>query len=487
MQAKEEHKPSPSWTLFPVQQKNEVLINYACDFSDELGVNVYKGYQCTTLKTEQMSRSPYRVKRNELEINREKPVAIKLYDSDQSPSPYQHYASNLAILTVDNHDVLIMDYIEGFHIHPDHKNNEQLKQLSFFQAVDVAWQMVLGLNHLHYQNSSGIPIVHGDIKGENVKIRIKKNAENQSKIDVFYLDMDYAKPIASNSILIQGTVEHLALELLEGDYSESSDFFALSPLLLSLFGAYNPFKEIIAFRDDHKHLESTALIKGFRAFDFSAEGLFTHFEKKPPLFIAQILELFILRMGAKDKKRRPAPEAILEFFTALRQFCLVDTLDQDNFILRMAVASGETRWLTEPKSLTLFFSLSKQAQTKLINLMNFEQSAGLFKKAMEQHPPHSAIEALRVNIANELREQSEQRSPPSRLALFFHSYVSKKELQWLLECYENNNTAEFYSAANEKIRIKLQKCSEKIIASIITVIIEGIEKPAEITARPKLS
>ncbi|RUR08592.1 protein kinase [Legionella sp. km772] len=473
-------QPSPLWTLFPVQQENGVIVNYACDFSDELGESVYKGYECTILRAEQSHLKPVRLKKEELEIKADKPVAIKLYDGEQHPSPYQFYASKIAVFTIDERDVLIMEYLDGIHIHPDHKDNAQLKKLSFLETVDIAWQLVLGLNHLHYRNSSGIPVVHGDIKGENIKIRIKTDAENKTKIDVFYLDMDYAKPITSTPQLIQGTPEHVALEVLDGHYSESSDFFALSPLLLSLFGAYNPFKEIMAFRDSHKHLEQAELIKGFRAITFSAEGLFTHFEKKPLPVIARLVQEFILSMGDNHKKRRPSPDAILEFFTALRQFCLVDPLDQELYILRLCLVAGETNCLTEPKSLTLFFSLDEVNQVRFIKLMTYKQSIALYKSAIEHHASPTVIEALRANIARELSEQIAVLKPPSRFASLFYSPLSKKELQWLLDCYEKHNSADFHAAANEKTRVKLQKCKDELFAPLIAPLIEGMEKKATV-------
>lgn len=114
-----------------------------------------------------------------------------------------------------------------------------------------------------------------------------------------FLDLDYAKPIIDTPQIPQGTPEHIAIEILNGYYSESSDFFALSPLLLSLFGADNPLKKIIEFGNDNVHMKREELIRKFRDIGFCTDGLFEHFKKKPDLFICELVKNFILKMGKK--------------------------------------------------------------------------------------------------------------------------------------------------------------------------------------------
>lgn len=474
-------------TLFPVNQPDGRVVYYTCDFSEELGGDVYKGYQCTLIKSDVTYSKPCRIAKKELDINKDESVAIKLYDGMRGPSPYQFYASEIATFNMDNRDVLIMDFVDGFHIYPALQNNPQLKQLTFFQAVDIAWQLILGLNHLHYNNTSGPSIVHGDIKGENIKIIIKRNKDNKYKIDVSYLDLDYAKPIVNRAQDVEGTLEHVALELLDGYYSEASDFFALSPLLLSIFGAHNPLQKVMEFRDSHPHMEKAKLVRKFRDIDFCVDGLFAHFDKKAEPFVCQLLQRFILKMGAKNRQDRPAADAILEFFTALRQLCLADELkeNRDGYLLRLLVIAQDEHWLIEPKYQRFFFNLAESQQHRLMVLMNLNQSIPLYRAAREQGAPVIIVDELRKKIAGYLGEASLLLKPPSRLGSIFFSPVTQKEVQWLLDCYEHHDAVDFYSAKNEKTRMKLEQCTEKAIAPLVAIVAEGIIKPAGVSELSK--
>ena len=446
--------------------------------SEELGGSVYKGYQCE-LVSDATSLTPCRIKKEEVRIDKKRPVAIKFYDAGQHPSPYQFYSSEIAVLKIEGQEVLIMDFIEGFHIHPDAQHNPQLKQLTFLQSVDIIWQLILGLNHLHYRNTSGPAITHGDVKGENVKIRILENSAGQhqgKKIDVFYLDPDYAKPITRHPQCSQGTLEYLALEILEGYYSEGSDFFALSPLLLSVLGAHNPLQKIIEYRNNHPKMGDAELVKNYRNIGFCTDGLFGHFEKKPEPFICELIERFIVQMGAKAPKNRPLPDAILEFFTALRQFCLLSDLGENTefYLIRLCIAANDGSWLKINKYQTLFINADENLQDRLIALMDTNQLTQLYKVLWEHNQTSPLIPKIRNNIAHYLAEKSQVLEKPSLISAFFNPPVTQKELNWLLQCYKQQDSAEFSSPAKVKMRAKLERCSEGDIASLITMVTDGL-------------
>lgn len=470
--SKENQTLSPLYTLFPVTQKNGDIVYYASDFTKRLGGAVYKGYRCRLINPDFLPLKPCRVRQTELQMEEES-VAIKLYDGEQHPSPYQFYSSERAILTIEGRDALIMDFIDGVHIYPDARNNPTLKELDFLQAVDIAWQLILGLNQLHYNNASGPSIVHGDIKGENVKIKIVKIDTDEGKhykIDVNYLDLDYAKPITNTVQVAQGTPEHIALEILDGFYSESSDFFALSPLLLSIFGAHNPLRKIIEYRDRHASLQQNELVRKFRDIGFCTNGIFEHFEKKPAPFVCQLVENFILQMAEKNQRNRPTPNAILEFFTALRQLCLADALNQDNevYLLRLCITAGNERWLTENKQ-HLFFNLNDNLQHRFISLMNTSQIISFYKTLQENKDFTSLMMHLRKNMIHHLREKSLLLEKPSFINSIFGSPITQKDLQWLLECYENHEHARFSSREYKQIRKKLENCTDKNLAPLISI------------------
>jgi len=478
MGAKENSSESSAYILFPVQQKNGTIVYYTTDYSEELGGSVYKGYQCE-LVSDASRLTPCRIKKEEVRIDKKRPVAIKFYDAQQHPSPYQFYSSEIAVLKIEGKDVLIMDFIEGFHVHPDAEHNLQLKQLTFLQSVDIIWQLILGLNQLHYRNTSGPAITHGDVKGENIKIRIQEGSAGQhqgKKIDVFYLDPDYAKPITNYPQPSQGTLEYLALEILEGYYSEGSDFFALSPLLLSVLGAHNPLQKIIDYRNNHPKMSDAELVKKYRNIGFCTDGLFEHFEKKPELFICKLIERFIVQMGAKDPKNRPLPDAILEFFTALRQLCLFSDLGENTefYLIRLCIAANDGSWLKTNKYQALFINADENVHDRLIALMDTSQLTQLYKVLREHNQASLLIQKIRKNIAHHLAEQSEVLEKPSLISAFFNPPVTQKELNWLLQCYEQQDSAEFSSPSKVKMRAKLERCSEGNIASLITIVADGL-------------
>ncbi|MDR3504023.1 MAG: hypothetical protein P4L79_15750 [Legionella sp.] len=481
--SKKDDKSLP-YTLFPVKQANGRISYYCSDFSEELGHQVYKGYPCTLTPPLPSGLTPTRLEKEQLVIQREKPVAIKVYDGEQQPSPYQYYASEIAVLNIEDRDVLIMDYIEGFHIAPELNDNSPIKQLSFFQAVDLAWQLILGLNHLHYNNLSGSPIVHGDITGNNVKIRVNEqliDGREIRKMDALYLDLDFAKRITGTYQAPQGTPEHLALEVLDGIYSEASDFFALTPLLLSLFGAHNPFQAIIEFRNSHESMEKAELIKKFRDIPFCTEGLFSHFTKKPEPGVLALLERFIIQMGSKEHKNRPLSDAILEFFTALRQLCLTNPSDKEHdfYLLRLDIAAQNENWLAKPQFFQRFLNLEYNIQDRLIGLMNSSINLLLYRRVQEHNAAPELIERLRTSLAEHLSEKSRLLQPPSRLKSIFFSSVTQGDIQWLLNCYKHNEYDTFNAPANEKLKSKLLHCTELSIAPFISALVEGIKRPPE--------
>ncbi|MCE0722936.1 MULTISPECIES: protein kinase domain-containing protein [Legionella] len=495
MTNKEKGKKPLPFTLFPVQQRQGSIVYYVSDFSEELGDSVYRGYQCTLVNANPIHLKPRHVKKEELKIDHNSPVAIKLYDGKHHPSPFQFYASEIAVLDIKGRDVLIMDYIDGFHIYPDARDNPELNQLTFLQVVEISWQLILQLNTLHYRNTSGPAIVHGDIKGENIKIKIKEIETPEGKkykVDVSFLDLDYAKLITDMPQIPQGTPEHVAIEILNGNYSESSDFFALSPLLLSLFGAHNPLKKIIEFRNNNMHMKRDELIRTFRDIGFCTEGLFEHFKEKPDLFVCELVKKFILNMGKKNREDRPSPNAILEFFTALRQLSLLEEsnnfdIEKKSYFLRLSIAAQEEHWLTEKKYQTLFFHLDEHLQNRLITLMSMNQCVLFYKIAQESNAPAPLINQLRRAVADHLAEQICFLKKPSWTTSFFSSPPTSKDIQWLLYCYEHNDSADFYSTSHEKTRKKLEQCSKKSLAPLISIITEGLTQKIDSPLSSNLS
>ncbi|KTD07430.1 protein kinase domain-containing protein [Legionella jamestowniensis] len=474
------NKDVSSPRLFPVLQQDGTILYFFSDFSEMLGqgasADVYKGYQCN-LKTSQKITNPLSIGKDDVIVQENKPVAIKIYKPGHAPSPYRITQPASSLIEVEGRAVLIMKFIEGFHINPDSDDNPQLKQLTFFQAVDTIWQLIVALNQLHYNNTSGPSIVHGDIKGTNVKIKLikeEKTSESHGpvkvKIEVAYLDDDYSKPILAMPQIIQGTPEHFAQELLDGYYSEVSDFYALGPLMLSILGAKNPFKDMLAFRDANPSIDSRLLIRHYAQIGYNTEGLFSHFTNdKPNTFICQLLKAFILKMVAREKAQRPSPDAVLEFFTALRQWCLYShRKEETNFhLLRMMIAANNSLWLCDKAMQQLFFSLDENLQHRLVGLMSQEERHHLYSFSKANNTVLNDLVKLCLRPLIEARQAPSFFTPPT---------LTQKALKWLLLCFEKRDWQAFFSPQQYELREVLNSSIPHEIEPLITNVVEELKK-----------
>lgn len=468
--SKEVNKPNQG-TIFPIKKRNgeSSYEYYFCDFTETLGIgttaDVYKGYSCS-LNSSQTITCLSKVNLSDITI-REKPVAIKLYKNGHTPSPYR-VKKNSVQMSINGRAVLITPFIDGFDIKPESVQNPDIAQFTFFQAVDLAWQFVIGLNQLHYLNNSGIPTVHGDISGSNVKIR-----KNGDQYEGFYVDDDFSKPISLTPQIVQGSPEHIALEVLDGQYSDSSDFYALTPLLYSLFGALNPFKKIFQFRDSHPLMTKEDKIRQYTAIGFCSEGLFKHFTPKPDASICRLLEGFLKKMAAREKLQRPTSNAILEFFTALRQHCLVEDTSEKNFnFLRLVIASNDDNWLKSEEQQTLFFSLERNIQNRLMDLMSPKICRDLFVICQKNNQSEITSYLLKI-ILFDLAHQ-ERWGLFSCFGFLFKPTVSQNDLKWLLWCYEHKSPV-FFSPQSSAIRVNLEKCKDSELYPFISAAIEELK------------
>ncbi|KTD63906.1 protein kinase domain-containing protein [Legionella spiritensis] len=476
--SEEDNEIDKRGTLFSVQQKSGEITCFFSDFSQLLGTgeagDVYKGYRCSP-KEARADHGHCRINESELTVFKDQPVAIKSYKEGKMPSAYQVARTSIATFDLEDRTVLIMEFLDGFQIAPDFTDNKEISRFTFLQTVDVAWQLVLGLNQLHYRNTSWIPVVHGDVSGSNIKI--KKRTEKS--IDVHFLDYDYTKPISSIPQQPQGTPEFIALEVLDGYYSEASDFYALTPVLLSLFGAKNPLQKMFDYRDAHTDMAVEDLIKRYTDIGFCSEGMFSQFKPEPPLHICKLLDNFIKKMGAKDKHSRPSPEAILEFFTSLRQWCLANEagdVDTEYYLLRLGIASNNEHWLREERYLTLFAELPENMQERLIDLMSPEHYTCLYKWLSLHYQDCNILPRLEKIITSALMEKSTTIKTPSKLHGMFKAPVTQKEISWLLTCFANRDETGFFLPESRTCRKKLEQCKEPDLAPLISALMYGLQQ-----------
>jgi serine/threonine protein kinase len=469
--------PKTHGTLFPIDLSNGARSYFYCDFSDLIGFgssgDVYKGYRCSFINPKAKISSAAHINPCELNIDLNKPVAIKIYKTTQLPLYPQINHDSIAVVDVQGRVVQIMNYIDGFHIDPDRENNPELLKFTFLQTVDLAWQLVLGLDLLHSQKVTRQGLVHGDMNGFNIKI----HKVSDTKTNVFYLDFDFVKPISSSIQIPQGTPEHSAIEILSGIYSEDTDFYALTPILYTIFGATNPLQKILQYRDTHPHVSNKNLIKKYSQIGFCSAGLFSHFDPKPEQTVLDLLSQFMQHMGNKEKQNRPKPNAILEFFTALRQWCLANasplnvtnSKEQISYLMRLYIASDNEQWLYEKKLFSAFTQLPENSQTRLINLMSIKHKALLYKNLLEQSLCEELLENLKSDIYNGLIQLSKTVKKPSWISLLFTPQISAQDISWLAQCFTQHDFTSYFSRKNKITTEMIEQIKQPELRALVKI------------------
>lgn len=110
------------------------------------------------------------------------------------------------------------------------------KHLSEGERTDIALQIAMGLLHLHKQKT---PIIHGDIKSQNILLHEEDNALH-AKLTDFGLSTIKPKHVG-----MSGTIAWMAPELMSGKQSvtKESDVYSFGMLLWELVTQKIPFED----------------------------------------------------------------------------------------------------------------------------------------------------------------------------------------------------------------------------------------------------
>lgn len=125
---------------------------------------------------------------------------------------------------------LVMDYCEGGTLRHLMESEDCL---TFAQGLELVLDVLAGLEHAHSRG-----IVHCDIKPENILLHIKTGGWTAriSDFGVARLSQELAQE-AGNT----GSPAYMAPERFYGQYSHSSDLYAVGVLLFELLMGYRPF------------------------------------------------------------------------------------------------------------------------------------------------------------------------------------------------------------------------------------------------------
>lgn len=126
---------------------------------------------------------------------------------------------------------LVMDYCEGGTLC---NLIESLIQLSLVQSLKIIADVLAGLEHAH-----GRGIVHCDIKPENILLS-SDTTGSIARISDFGIAR-LSQEVCSDGLGVTGSPAYMAPERFYGQYSPSSDLYAVGVLLFEMVVGYRPF------------------------------------------------------------------------------------------------------------------------------------------------------------------------------------------------------------------------------------------------------
>lgn len=302
---------------------------------------VYKAYPFEFITEKTYYPAPleyYTVLESHIRVDLDTPYAVKVID--KSPNftasdirrEYEHavpYISMYPPAVIKGVHYIVMECLPGFSIQEKARDNIKLIPLSFIDRVNCAFQISLAFNSLgHSTPRTGKSLIHRDIKDSNIIINIVEDVEGHRRMNVRILDFGLSQYTDDEpDQQFAGTLGYHAKETAEHQYSVKSDVYALTPVMMSLFGAMDPFfdKAPVGFNSSSLFSERSfteSLIKSVILKNamqpFCSDAMFR--ECAPPIdlsFAATLTKTFIQQMGAEECSERPTPDNVLRFFNAL--------------------------------------------------------------------------------------------------------------------------------------------------------------------------
>jgi len=301
--------------LYDVGKFKKGKVNVVLD--EEKGWGIWREDTCSLIFVD---NQPYPVAENELQKIGLLGEQLNKAISNESLSIDRNILRNLAMKVADYYQ---SDYI----MHP------RLGELTFAERTELATHLLQSLNSLHHYDVTHTfkPIVHGDLKGSNIRISIEDGSVSPPygsarKISAAIIDFGASTALSNESERVtlnsaRGTPSiNMPPEMMAGTHEigTKSDVWALAPILLRIFAATNPY--------------DSANLKVGEGATFNYNYL-TQFNKKGflegitggmprfPFNVKEWVGKFIDRMADPEYGKRASTDEALCFFTSLNQLC----------------------------------------------------------------------------------------------------------------------------------------------------------------------
>jgi serine/threonine protein kinase len=257
------------------------------------------------------------------------PWAVKVISAEKFDKEEQRlslYYKTLTPIWGDTDEIYCLaEYFPGedFFI-SDTDLNPKFSELKLGETFELFQQFCLALNLVHNKNTAkGNVVMHGDIKGNNIKINVNTSPYNKF-FDVYLFDFGLSHEVEGKNILLNlkrasGTLEYTAPEVYN-DYLMGirSDVRSFTPILIALFGGDDPFE----YKRDNLKMNSK-VTESFFTTSYQLKGILNKFSedlKAIPLPIEDIVKKFIERMQATTYSERPDSDELLQFSIALNNY-----------------------------------------------------------------------------------------------------------------------------------------------------------------------
>lgn len=250
----------------------------------------------------------------------DKPVAVKVIDEQEFKiseyNIFKCYYRTEAPYKLNGQYYLVTEYFPGDDLFDrDDQLNPPFINLDFSTTLELIYQICLAINLLHHTTkSTGSAVVHGDIKGSNIRAQILKNGKIHVNIVDFGFTVNFEsdphKRITEDNK--KGSPYYIPREYItSGLKGLKNDIFSLTPIILTLLGAENPFSaKEAAVDNDHVFYFSSYVTKGL------LERFKADLQLIPYPAVKNLVELFISNMQS-GYKFCPDSGQLLKFFTAL--------------------------------------------------------------------------------------------------------------------------------------------------------------------------